>query len=403
MILYNKKSGDFMENKYYWDINNLEEDAKKLLFLAKNETNYVIKVKILKAYNELNYMIQREKIKNKTIPNLLSTMYEVMYDYYFYERYYVIIKKYNDIVNSLNKRKKSIEKSIDLMDEFPCLRNYSNNECMTIMNDFFKNIDKDLYRCFEKIYKNRYNTIYFAKQHNRLDENNISGECININYLDKSYLLIDDQIGIAKIVNLVHELGHAVMFQYNANSKKDKFLTELESTFFEMAFQYDIGKKLDSYESAEINYERINYHNEFSKQLLNQKIILQLAKENDYKLDRKLYSNLKNKYNLTKDDIKASIYSSIICEGIYVISYALALELFNIYRTDKEEAIHLLKVINKMNDYDCLSIINIITPHFKNLEKEIINQYDETEEEIKKTIYQKIKLTNKKIYDTINI
>ena len=113
MILYNKKSGDFMENKYYWDINNLEEDTKKLLFLAKNETNYVIKVKILKAYNELNYMIQREKIKNKTIPNLLSTMYEVMYDYYFYERYYVIIKKYNDIVNSLNKRKKSIEKSID--------------------------------------------------------------------------------------------------------------------------------------------------------------------------------------------------------------------------------------------------------------------------------------------------
>jgi len=361
--------------EYNWDNKDIENDLKKLKILTETETNIKKKCYYLKIIDYTKSIIETEKI-SKIRPNRtrLETIVNLNSNYKYNERYYTLIEIFNRIIE---KNKKILNTTIENYIKIGDLSkaDYIDNEhALTIMHDFFKNTDEEIFKQFQILYKNRHNTIKFKLKDNLFEEFGLDGCCTYIDVLRKNYILVKNDEGLSKIINLAYECGHAVANLYNPEAiynRPDEFLSELPSLFFELAFQHEIAKNIDPFESALFNVEKIDYFSQITNNLTQHKNILKEWERNYYKIDKNLYQKLKEKHKLTRSNVDDSINTCIEQDGSYITGYMTALELLNIYKQDKKSALIILKEILKNGQNDSLEIINTYIPSFKNIETEI--------------------------------
>jgi hypothetical protein len=104
-----------------------------------------------------------------------------------------------------------------------------------------------------------------------------------------------------------------------------------------------MGKDIDPFQSAYhmFGYSMIYY--ESASNVIFQKLIIDKWLQNNCKFDKSVYDSLKKDYNMTRSDVRESIGIDVTDEGPYVISFAIVMELLNLYKKDKDKALYLYK------------------------------------------------------------
>ena len=372
--------------EYYWNEKNLKEDYKILINKIKNEKDFVKKAKLRLYADELKKIIELGEVE-AVYPGKRHCMGTTLENIYSNSRYIEIIKKYNNILErQFQKHETSIDEmgsELIMVTELHKLKNYSLDECLEIAKEFFGNLDNTFYRNFLKIYNNRYKLIKESKEANYEHD----GVCTFVGGLNKPYIWIDNVDGLQKVATLIHELGHATMllnYPDRLVNARDSFGTEIESILFEIIYASEFLDK-DNFEKAILNYEYIENY-ESAKYILIQEKITKNFKGTTIDLNKEFYRKLKEKYKITHKEIDYSLYIDAIEYGQYIISYMIALEIYNIFKQDKKEALKILRRFAKEHKNDTYQTINKYIPDLPNSKKELENKFKETQKIIRKEL-----------------
>lgn len=371
--------------KFSWSNKDIENDIEELLRYANNESDLSKKSYCLKVIDHLNAILLDEELEEMKIRKSdQEFMYDITRDYAFCERYY----KLNNIFycgsyKSYEYRKELFNTTCELNYDYNP-KYITHDEVLTLVHDFFRDIDEEFFKYFLEIFNNRYKLIRFTDKSSSINNRECDGYCIFADGVRKNYISVIDETGLPKLINLTHEIGHGILNLYNSKflyNSYDEFLSEVGSLFFEIVINYELGRKINSYESALESVQTLDEYSNMSNDLVLHEILSDIWRKNKYRSGVTFYFKLKKEYGFSIGQVKDSINSSIENDGKYVIGYMLALELFHIYKQDKKSSIELLKKMINYGPYDSYEIINSIIPGFNNFEKEIdeINKTFDTE------------------------
>ena len=360
---------------YGWSKNDLLEDKNELLSLLHNESNIDKKIEYMDAIDIINSNNIDDIICKYNIKTLKSNLlFNIAENMSINNRYYELCNYfYNNSLKYIDSRNKLFKLALKCSGES---LNYTmdNNYVIELIHSHYESLDKELFEVFKTIYDKQH---IFVKYSDNIDSfiGNISdGYCLYIPVLNKNYIEISNSEGVSKIINTAHEIGHAISnlySPYSFNNRKDDYLTEVASLFFELIINYDVTKNISSFDSALINMETFDNYYEYSLLLSFHNKIVNSWIDNNGVIDNSFYKELKSKYKISKSDFKESINSTIKLDGPYIISYMVALCLFNIYKHDKKSSIEILKLIIKNGYKDSYGIINEYIKDLSLFSKEI--------------------------------
>ena len=356
---------------YNWGIKELLEEKKELLKRYKYETNPSIKKELLSVIYNLNETIKEEKGQDEEIVYLTDEerLDNIRSDIERYKAYYSIVSFFQ---NSLSKHYDKIDYLEELMIEKVGLNEsygkitgakVSNDRAFALTNLFYKRHIPSLYPIFESFYKKRFNSVRFIES--------ISDQTVaNAKYIwpTKRYFmncLKDDDI--SKISNLIHEYGHIISFALNPKElyyPRYPMFAEVASIFPEIIALYENDGHHDE---TQLLYER--YCNlpallGNSIQLVLHSVVLNLWEENNYQLNDKFFHDLDYYYDTDKEEFDSVLNTYIDNQGIYIVSYMVAIELFHLYKIDKNKALKIFESIlrfpydGNLKEYIC-SVLNI--------------------------------------------
>lgn len=373
-----------------WMNDDIRKDIDILRKMAEGEDDYFKKNYILQVLNKTEYMLKVEEL-NQYAPDKSKSqmMYDLNLDYTSYQRYYDLIKVFYNLSKTPELALEVIKESAQSLDLYSTEQSLSDEEAITLVHDFFMNTDKTFSKLFSDFFNDSYSGIKFAKDNSTLEIFDCDGMCTFIDILKRNYIVVKDTNNLYKSVVLSHECGHAVanLFapetEYN---RKDTFLSEVASIFFEVIFNYEIASKVNSFSSALYSAEKFDYMTEVTYSLIFHKKILEEWIKNGYKVDKRYYEILQKNYSCNRLELRDLLNYSIDDEGAYVIGYMIALELLNIYKQDKNEAFRILRLILKKYDKDSLITINSIFKGFYHVKEELEHINNNMNIEIEKVL-----------------
>ena len=327
--------------KYYWDSIDLRKDLRVIKKALEKEKDPVKRAFLYSSLYDLKTSIideetiksREERINSNNLVRLLfnSPKYDEIYLYFELFRK-KLAPTYLDmsVSNSKIPMGNSSIKSISL----------SQDEMLELINEFYKTMGKEIYNIYKNLYKDRFERVRFSET---LD----TSYMIPVQFLNKSYV----QIGSARrhiceeqLSSLAHEEGHCIGFLINPYGYIDEHRSfkEIESIFFQMLACRFFSKELNTPFFDNQLKEMLEFYYYEAEELLEYRKIadicfgqfnpdaedLILPDENlKYALENLLY----NPDNLA-NQIK------------YGFSYMVAIELFELYQEDKEEALKRLIV-----------------------------------------------------------
>lgn len=359
--------------KYSWKDKNIVSDIKRLEKLASSEKDIRKKCYYIRTIDYLNATLDENMLSNIDVKKTKNHMMcDIQESIKFYKRYYDLIEMFYSICNkSYDVMSGLYNESCDLDYKFKYIKH---EDTLSLVHDFYKVVDKEFFDCFLRIYNNRYKLIRFSNSDIYLNGIITSGSCVSVGGLDKCYITVSNDRGVLKPINLSHECGHGILNIYNSNllyNQKDEFASEIGSIFFELAFNYDIGKNFDSFDSALNNIQELSDRIDITNSLMIHRVLVKVWEKNNYKVDNNFYKIAKQEYNLTRERVDTALNTSITNEGVYAIDYMIALNILNIYRQDKKSAIKLLKDITNYDNYDSYEMINVLMPNLNRFSDEI--------------------------------
>lgn len=370
-----------------WAQESKEKDILKLLELVKQEKDFKRKAYIMQVLDKTRRNLENENISDfEHKINRNQRLSEVLDEYTGLQRYYLLLFTINDIFEEFEMFTQTNLETLSNIDIKKYYRFLSNEETFTLVHDFFMNTDEVFSKLFSRYINEEYCTIKFSKDEPLLNTYECDGLNFFVDILKKNYILIRDNEGYYKAIILAHEVGHALSFLLEPKSLytfQDKFLSELPSLFFQLAFNYEIVEKLSGIESAAHALGVLENQIGDTEYILIHNLILEEWKKNNMKVNPDFYRNIKHSQGLCKDAVDTSIYTSITEEGEYIFSYFVSLFLLNIYRQDKKEALRILREILSMYKEDSLLTINTFMTDCKGVKSEIelINTNFSNEEE----------------------
>jgi hypothetical protein len=241
------------------------------------------------------------------------------------------------------------------------------NDIFPMMHDFYKSVGKEIFNHFLTIDKDHDRYINFDKEIESSE-----GVTYYVPILNKRYYTIGSAGDNREILaTLTHEYGHSIASIINPNRYfNNDFFIEIESIFFEIIgldYYYNITK--DKYYSDLIvdktNTYYWNANNVVAMKRISDKTFMNMKDEIS---SIKLLKKYLNQEGFDENCITVDVDDKMK----YLFSYIVAIELFEIYKEDKNLAIDLLKkMINRdkeISEYE--SIHTNVTP-VKSLNKHL--------------------------------
>lgn len=358
-----------------WAQDSKEKDIKKLFELVKKEKDYKRKAYIMQVLDKTRRVFESENksdFEHKKTKNQL--IFELSDEYIGLQRYYLLLFKIDEMFENYEMVIQTNLETLDLIDMEKYCRVLSDEETFTLVHDFFMNTDEVFSGLFSKYINDKYCTIKFSKDEPLLNTYECDGLTYFVDILMKNYILIRDKEGFDKASILAHEVGHALSFLLEPKSHytfQDKFLSELPSLFFQLAFNYEVVEKLSGIESAEHALRVLEQQISDSEYILLHNLIIEEWKNNNMKVNPDFYKKIRYNQGLSKSMVDTAIRFSITEEGEYIFSYFVSLFLLNIYRQDKKEALKILREILSMYQEDSLITINTFINNFSGVKSEI--------------------------------
>ena len=231
--------------------------------------------------------------------------------------------------------------------------NLKKSDVIELVDEFYKSITKEIYNHYKKFNKN------FIKFDPRKDVDD--GSIYSFPILNKKYIEVGTKGDKRKMLHtLAHECGHAVGDFINPERvMNDDFFDEIESLFFELIGEDFFSKELN--DNAFKDYQRSTMYGFYqnTKDTLSYKNAIS-----------KVFNNMggnKKPLDLLDEYLDRDGVEDVDIEGNvkYIFSYIIALELYETYRQDKEQAIYLLKKLIKTdeNKTEYQKIVETVTPN----------------------------------------
>lgn len=314
---------------------NREENISSLEYLSSLISS------LYDVITELEYtdIYESEKVEYSSLISSISN-YNMYYP--FIREYYNIASYYENTLDSFKSDKKKYK--------------LKRSDIFNLIDEFYKSVGGIIYDTYKETVKN--SNINYLK--------NSSVECGNvfsIPLLNKHYINIaSNDSNRDKLITLTHEFGHSVIsdidkYRYNNFSE----FVEIESLFFEL-LSYDFYRKsLNDDYFFELEKSNINYYSMLSKNVLNTRdIVLDIF--NDESLDRE--GAQKAFLEIVNGDLGDEITLCLSLDCRYIVSYITAIELYDIYKHDKDKAIKkLLDITSNSGDSEYARIVNNVKPN----------------------------------------
>ena len=227
-------------------------------------------------------------------------------------------------------------------------KKYSKEDIFMLTHDFFKSIDKEIYKKFLRIFKIRNYNVIFTKK-----DLKDAGGYTRIKD-GKIYITIGHNETIEDVYTLIHEFGHALSMISNTEKDKIHYYREIESKFLELLSCFYLMEKINDKETSKlINMYCYTNQGVTYQTLLKYQIHDYMNEENLFSYDnllyKKLFQILENKDELNYEDFYLFlkyIYSNpFTYQASYSISDLYAYGLYDIYLNDPEKAFYLYKRI----------------------------------------------------------
>lgn len=338
---------------YYWDSKNLRQDVKQLEKMFEEEKDIKKREELLYYIAEAKSLVLEEEApqceENDDYFNTMSNLVPLFEPYYSYiDEYRRIIDNYVDelIVDNPSKKKMKLKKE----------------EAMDLVREFYESTGNFFYPHFDKLFKERHNMIRFLK-----DDLEYATTII-VPGLNKPYISIEEPKpkNYRNILSmLVHELGHGISAQINPERylRDDSFLKEIETTFLEFISNDFFAKELKDNAFYVDEIERIAGGHSTAEDILLSKRAVDLRYELGNPSKEKMLE-------IVNDDILRTIIEtkgemSLDDDIKYLFSYIVAIELYEIYKQDKKEALNILKeiILRRNDETELQNITRLVTPN----------------------------------------
>lgn len=305
-------------HSYEWDLQKLRK-AKVILFNKKDKTKEEI--------DELTYLDRFLSNSNLTFSNNtisdkeFSRLYHedfinLFFNYYSYLSY--IFEFYDFNTNN------------EIQEQYYEKIGFTEDDILSTVHDFYSGLDKEWFKFFNKIYKERTGLVKFDATR---------PYSIYFPVSDIWYANLTNTGNISDLVNATHEFGHGIADQivgvtkgYSAQNIFIELFPMLCQMIFlhendDLALQSEIAKYISNYHKLMIDYaEEIKF-----KYVIANKIP---SVSNARNLSRLIKRNLHQ--SLSKQEL-INVYSNDIEDVIsYVFPFIVCLELLEVYRNDKD-------------------------------------------------------------------
>lgn len=343
---------------YTWDSSDLRKDLKELEKRLEQENDPIIREQIYGYIIETKIIIIEEELiqEKPTETDYLSEIYRTS----------PLFIMYYPIIETFISRIKGIEDQIDI---FKLLKNPDENkkflltpkDSIELIHEFFRTTPKEIFDIHNRIYR--------RKKHIRFDNCKIpetKGEMIFIPGVNKPYITIStDQNDSGLLISMSHEEGHAVASLINPNRyQRDEhsFYSEIESLFFELIADDYFENELDSETFKNEKLIELLDFLETATMIIEQKNIADIG----FKQKNPTAAAIKIDKSILSCDTSTDSGVCIIEDYMkYAISYIVAIELYELYKEDKEQAVEKLKnILNRgESDSEYQNIMTTVTPN----------------------------------------
>lgn len=334
-----------------WGRKEFGEQIKKLNQIIENETDLRRKLyleKVLDATNKLYYetfvTFPRPKVTAK------QRLTSILDSQFLYGRYYSIVRSFFSKVSEHIDTIDNISDELEVINpdgEFDFMNTgatVSFEHILSLVDCFYRGFDEELYQYFLQVYNDRDGTLRCLPLDKR--ESKTTGTTLFIDGVKKNFISIYETDPISTYACTVHEYGHAIANLINPEvsyTDREDLFTEVASIFPELVALYDNGFNFDTIQVLYSLYTTfVTYVNSAEYLCLHTPIVNAWA-DNKHVMGNKFFEDLEEGYEIDDECFEEALSTTIEDEGIYVISYAVSLELLHIYKRDKKEALELFK------------------------------------------------------------
>lgn len=365
--------------KYYWGEKEFVIQIKKLNYIIEHETNIRRKAYLQKVADNIDALYHSSFNKFKS-PNITAKqrLSNILDSRLKQSRYYSIINVFFDNIQLFLDRIDIISDIISSnygdVDYLTSLTGttITEEESISMTYEFYKAFDKELFSFFEIVYDDRFDTLRFIS--NDEEKKKSFGNTIFLDGVKKNFISVVSIGGLSKYFSLVHEYGHAISNLINSErvyANNDDFFLEVAALFPECVAMYELYKNVGNIDAAYEQYTNLITFINYANFLTLHSPILNLWSENNYVMSKKFFKELEELYNIDEEVFGSALEATLEEEGVYVLSYIVAIELLNIYKKDKNKALELYKnFIRIPANEDTLPFILEIFEVNKNVKKE---------------------------------
>lgn len=283
------------------------------------------KKKTINDINDVKNDIDILKDLKRKLPYISLEINDIKRDLEENKEEYKTLRHYNNIINpAIKKYSNEPYYNIDYKKIIT-----SKEDLLLFTLDNIRNINKKWGKSIEPWITNK-NTLKYKK--------NYKNYIIPLKSVNEYFISLNKKNNICDYIEPTHEFLHILWFLLNHEA-----FDNVESEFLSI-----LGELITSYEMKNNNL----YNNEVIKYELDN-IVRLFSFISDIEQRKKL-AKLKNlsykDLNINKDVLNNILSSSLSYDYDTIISYFIAIELFEIYKIDKEKCIYIVENIIKSND-----------------------------------------------------
>lgn len=354
---------------FTWDIDCLikgKSNVERLYENEKDESEKEYYKLVLEHINDFIKTQYKTKFEKMSISERLTEIADEICDYQsFYElmeNLMCIVHQRSDFFSVIEARlTKAMGKSNYI--EIITGASISHEQALSLTHDFYKGFSDQLYPVFKNAYDQRYSSVLFSKE----IEKNVDVTSTYFDILNKYYINIFDTTKASIVYSIIHEYGHIIAQIINPKTvllEHDFMFDEVQSIFPEMVAKYENIGNFDRIQSLfELYGDFLNYTN-MANTLVHHIPIINTWLDYDRQTGRKFYKDIKKDFNISKREFeKEFLTSDMESDGPYIISFLVAVELFHIYKKNKNGALKLYNEILHIPYNE--SILNFVNNNMK--------------------------------------
>lgn len=377
---------------YNWDIDCLVQGRDKVKKLYEEEQDKKEKLYYKKLLRNIDEFIKTKyKYTQVTEISINDRLEEIVEDIEEYRPYYELASNLTRIIyrshNSFSVIEERLEKVIGDSDTIGIITGakVTRSHALSLANKFYKGFSQELIPIFKPAYKQRYTSVLFSKHIGK----NTDASSTYFDILNKYFINVGATTDVAIVYSIIHEYGHILGHIVNPKPlilDHDFWFDEVGAIFPEMIAKYEnIGDYERIQSLFELYSDFINY-TDMANALDHHIPISNIWSDYRQQTCKRFFKEIEQDFGFSKNELENDVLASRIeDDGTYTTSFLVAVELFHIYKKDKEKALKLYNEIIRIPYNE--SIFKFVNDNMKlteHLEEETNVLLDEFSIELKK-------------------